>query len=944
MTRDPDEDLDSRTEGSDSNPLDALLGRLERQGGNLDVLSELLAGSDESETAPTPPPGAVPSTARDRLPGLPFGSETFEHYEVVDLLGEGGMGSVYDAVDTRLGRRVALKTLHRTRLWSDDARGRFLREARILSSLDHPHICRMYEYIEGEDADYLAMERVEGRTLKEILREGAPPPAVARAAARQIASALAAAHERGIVHRDIKPENAMVSADGHVKVLDFGISRPSDDLPEEADRLRVSGAPSSDTTPTKTGALIGTPAYMSPEQVRGESLTTASDVFSLGLVFHELFCGERAWRESASLPELLETRKVGGVRPALGLAPELQKLVEAMKHADPGTRPTAAEVVRRLEAFEEKPKLEAAARRRRLALGTLAATTLLFAGLAWRLDRALETARQETRKAEAVAGFLEDLLLLAKPGERYGEEPTVREILEAGTQRIGDALPEDPLGRARVLRTLARVLRLSGDLDRAEELVVDALRILDRAPGRSLRDELLVRGELASIARLRRDWEEAEVRYRRLLDLARTAASETLELSATTHLASLADRDGRTNEADAGVARARELLERIPDEERATSPVTDSLYTLAGLRAGRGDRSGGIALLQEALALQAASPRPDMVDRAIYLDLLADLVAAEGRLDRALELLEESLDVKRRTIGDLHRQTIVSRVRIAQTLARAGRPLDAIETFETLLGDLDRVGAEDSPEAASSRIGLASALRSVGGHLRAEEILLSILDRPGLREHLGGQIEIVHNNLGSLYADMGRYAEAEAIYREAWERRETLPRALTAIQRNNLAEICRRTDRTAEAVALYQEALELGTEEYGPDHYAVADMRRGLAIALADGGELERARQEAEQALSTLEAGVGPAHPVSVSAALLVRELGISAAPEGAPGSPIDARLRRRVESLGPELAQLREPIERLAAALRDRGRHDEAEEVSSWLPGSGIPPASDSR
>jgi serine/threonine protein kinase len=210
------------------------------------------------------------------------------HYRLLSMLGKGGMGEVYLAADTRLGREVALKLLPAEFARDAERVKRFEREARIASALNHPNILTIYEIGREGEALFIATEFIKGLTLRQHLADGAIKPAEAVNIAVQMASALDAAHSAGIVHRDIKPENVMLRPDGIVKVLDFGLAKPIEVTPPQSD---YSSMPTRDSYETAPGALIGTFRYMSPEQARGQSVDHRSDLWSLGAVFYELLAG-----------------------------------------------------------------------------------------------------------------------------------------------------------------------------------------------------------------------------------------------------------------------------------------------------------------------------------------------------------------------------------------------------------------------------------------------------------------------------------------------------------------------------------------------------------------------------------------------------------------------------------------------------------------------------
>lgn len=254
------------------------------------------------------------------------------HYEVLEKLGGGGMGVVYEAEDLRLGRRVALKFLPRE--WSRDetVKERFYREARAASALDHPNICTLHDIDETEDGRlFLAMALYEGATLKGVLSEGWRSQREVAGIGAQIAEGLAAAHEQDIVHRDIKPANVIVTESGLVKILDFGLAK----LAGEAGL-------------TRTGGSVGTPAYMSPEQARGEEVDERTDLWSLGVVLYELLAGRKPFRgdKTGALIHAIisqEPEPLAEVRPDVD--PELAAIVDGLLSKDPADRPASAEEV-----------------------------------------------------------------------------------------------------------------------------------------------------------------------------------------------------------------------------------------------------------------------------------------------------------------------------------------------------------------------------------------------------------------------------------------------------------------------------------------------------------------------------------------------------------------------------------------------------------------------
>lgn len=274
--------------------------------------------------------------------------QTISHYVILEKLGAGGMGVVYKAEDTRLKRLVALKFLPPDFTTDSDAKERFILEAQAASSLQHANICSIHDIEETIDGRlFIVMDCYEGETLKQKIESGPLDLEEAAEIIRQAASGLAKAHEKGIVHRDIKPANIMITTDGVVKILDFGVAK-------------LSGR----TMLTKTHSTIGTAAYMSPEQAKGESVDARSDLWAIGVVMYEMLAGQHPFRgehEAALIYEILNIDPPPLHQRRPGLPGHVTELVGSLLQRDPARRPpSASEVIRILDhPRQEVPRSEA---------------------------------------------------------------------------------------------------------------------------------------------------------------------------------------------------------------------------------------------------------------------------------------------------------------------------------------------------------------------------------------------------------------------------------------------------------------------------------------------------------------------------------------------------------------------------------------------------------
>lgn len=307
------------------------------------------------------------------------------------LIAKGGMGLVYAGVDEVLKRKVAIKIMNSQLQMSKIRRAEFLNEAQVLSSLQHPNICQVYDFFVDNQKDVLVLELINGKTLRQILDDNklSNPLEIAQ----QIIDALTVAHERGIVHRDLKPDNIMITDCGTVKILDFGLARSGIETIN----------PNVDANPKLT-QVSGTPGYMSPEQARGEKSNTATDLWSFGLILSELLTKKPPFSKTSSSAELLENSKLAKVNLPKNLARTESKLLKQLLSANANDRPTSRSVMETIKQLQGRTK-------RRILLALSVSVVLLIVLAAWKYTSDLQQERNRAIAARSDAESLVSFML-----------------------------------------------------------------------------------------------------------------------------------------------------------------------------------------------------------------------------------------------------------------------------------------------------------------------------------------------------------------------------------------------------------------------------------------------------------------------------------------------------------------------------------------------------
>ena len=835
-------------------------------------------------------------------------------YVLISLLGRGGMGEVWVAErrDGQFEQRVAVKLL-KTGVDSEGIRRRFLRERQVLARLDHPNIARLLDG--GTTADgqpFFVLELVDGEPITRYCRErGTSVPDRLRLVAT-CAEAVAAAHRRLVVHRDIKPSNILVTADGEVRLLDFGIAKL---LAEEGD----------DTESTRAEERVLTPTYAAPEQILGEPVTTATDVYALGVVLYELLTGTPPHDRSEASPARLASRVESEVfekpsravlsgdaeprearRLSRSLEGDVDAIVQKALRREPERRyPGAAEMaedLRRLlggQRVEARPDTVAYRARkfvRRHRAGVAAAVLVVLALIAGLVATTWQArvARANARRAERVQEFLVAIFQGSDPSQSRGEKVTARELLAAGTRRIDSDLRAEPEVQADLYDALAQIQGSLGNLPEAERLAGRALAERKRLYGardpramRSVVTEALVKTSLAQE-------QEAEKLVRDALPVLQKAYGE----------------DGDET------MRARDLLVDILVNRGAGEEAlvdANALVASRRRRFGAGSPEAAHNLHQAGMIQESLSRYDDaektyrqtiaILDRTVGVDdpraasvhaSLAELLSYRGRRPEAEREFAVTLASQRKSLGANHPDVAATLIDLGFLYTNERRYAEADAAFEESLRIYRALGSADA--ANSLRVWSLSLMgqeKYAEARQRLDECLAIARSQYGPKN----QITLTAlGNLGDAELHGGDRSAADATLTEAIAGLEEMFGKDSDSLRaplNNLGELRRLQGRLDEAEALHRRALAIQLKAVGPDGPAVPGTRWQLALDLLARPTPERlaeARSQIDQAVA-LQRKIDADHP------RLDEMLVTSAAVARAQADPLRAR-RELTEAL----------------------------------------------
>jgi eukaryotic-like serine/threonine-protein kinase len=818
---------------------------------------------------------------------LPAQHSRIGPYRLVREIGRGGMSIVYLAErDDRSFRQTVAVKLIRRGLDTPDLVRRFCAERQILASLRHPNVAALLDG--GTTVDglpYLVMEYVDGEPVTEYCDRRRLTVEQRLRLFMTIARTVQHAHRNLVVHRDLKPSNILVTepADvrfgmGEVKLLDFGIAKLLDP------RGSLDTPP-----PTHPGVRLMTPEYASPEQLRGEAITTATDVYGLGLILYEVLTGCFPFpRERGSRRGGAEEREP--LRPSLAVGDEadaaargthsgrlrrmlrgdLDRIALMALRVEPERRYASAEqlaedIENHLRHRPIRARGDAVGyrvgrfvARHRWGAGVAAAFVLVLGGYAATLTvkerevrSALERAGAEAERAEQVTGFLMRLFEPPDPGTAGPESITARELLERGVLRA-DEYSHRPDAQAQMLDVIGRTYQYLGNYDRAQPL-------LERA-----------------------------------LDLRREVAG--------------AGHPG----------------------------VSESLYNLARLHHERGHLDSAESLFRRTLRVQRSQASPEEARLARTIGGMAGVLRDAGQYEEAEILAREALGLRRRAHGDDHPEVAESLHDLAEILRRRGRYGAAEPLYRESIAVRERLLGASHPAVAQSLYNLAYVLQRKGDLSEVESLYGRALAI--YRTRLGDEhpaVASATSNLGLLRFRMGDLVAADSLYRRALEmRRATLgpEHPEIAVSLGLLAAVQRRKGRLDHAEELYRESLAMQRRLHGSEHPDMGHGMNGLALVLRDQGRFAAADSLYEETIGMRLRLLGPEHPAVATSlndrGVLMREQGDYARAE----SLLLQALRMRRATLGDGHLQVERSVRNLITLYERWGRPDRAESYRQLL------------
>lgn len=657
-------------------------------------------------------------------------------YLIEKEIGLGGSSRVFLATREHLGGRVALKLLRRDPLIGDEAARRFEMEHQVLARMEHTHIARLFDAGVEDDLAYLAMEYVEGITITEFCAD--KPLNVRLNLFLQVCQAVGYAHRRGIIHRDIKPANILVTEDGTVKLLDFGIAKLLE--------------PEADSPYTRPNTRLMTPQYAAPEQLLGGEVTTLSDVYALGLLLYELLTGGRPFNVAGNDQRALEDAMLKEIPPSPSsrlhgterrrIRGDLDAIVLHALHLDQQKRyASVAAMADDVTHFLENRPVQAVGiswRYRgvrfiqRNMLPVAVATIIVITGLIYVWREAVLRAEAEAALAtsEQVTEFLVSLFTSSDPGTSRGRTITVREVVDEGVARVQTQLAEQPEVRVRLEQSLGTVYRALGLYEEAAALLEPALTTAIDLYGDDALEVANLQSDLAYLYNLNSlEYERSdEVSLDSLQTLEKHYGVDSLEVAR--HKNNIAFgwvRSSRNHE------QARLMLEDVlhtlgEQIEDDHAEIASTLFHLGWAYGGLGDMEKSEYYYRESLAMRRRLYQGDHPSLGWVLNNLGNLYATMGRLDEAEAACAEALAMNRRLFEGLHNEQGFNLRCLARVEDERGNHEQALRLSTEAVEIVSATMPENALELASALGVHADVLSSLGQNPRAVEVQTRVRD------------------------------------------------------------------------------------------------------------------------------------------------------------------------------------------------------------------------
>ncbi|HEY4841740.1 MAG TPA: serine/threonine-protein kinase [Terriglobales bacterium] len=834
-------------------------------------------------------------TAEEELAGKRIGA-----YQLLRLLGEGGMGKVYLAAraDDLYQKQVAIKTVQGGLGQSRAMLLRFRSERQILANLDHPNIARLLDGgITDDGLPYLVMEYVDGTRVDDYCRISKLGTEARLELFCTVCAAVEYAHKNLVVHRDIKPANILVTAEGVPKLLDFGIAKLLD--PESGNLAR-----------TRTTERMMTPEYASPEQVRGDQVTTATDVYALGVLLYELLSGKRPFQldttspfemvriiceQNPQPPSVVSAANAELAAPdaARKLSGDLDNIVLMAMRKEPARRYVsvaafANDIKAHLAGYPVHARTDTwryrsgkFVRRHKAAVSAAVIVTVALIGFSIGMGLLAKRATRERLTAQRESQFLEGIFEAATPEQAHGQQITARELLDQGAKRVDRELAGDPELQGAMLDNIGRAYLSLGLYGQAEPLLERAYALRRKSLGDRNPNVAEILWAWADSVRLQGQYQKAEPLFRQALSI----REKTLGEHSSAVLESLAGL-GECLYLENRDAEAEPVLRRALALDRELKNDSGSRIYLALLLERKGDYPEALQLLRETVEIQRRID-PNGPDFANSLHNLAGALIDAGDLTGAEATEREDLALRRKILGDNHPDLGYPLNNLGFLLLEKGNWQAAEPVLRESLELRRKTLGERSFLFGSALNNWGRLLQARGNYDQAEVTFKQALDTITQANGQGWAAAKVIANLGLLQFDRGNYAEAERYARQALDLDHKLGGEETPQAANALIDLAE--DRAfqgdpASAEPFLRQALAIREKELSPEHPNVIAAEVRLGEVLTAEGKAEVAEPLLRQSLASARSAPFPLLPWEIAeaqSALGTCLLALNRLPEG---------------------------------------------------------------